>query len=205
MAYLLNTAEANNDPTNYWIFSEAGLRRILDRTAWDVCDYQTTGCQSGSDPTRLDRDQRAFCLLRSKLADPALAVELDGGWHHMEMGSWRWTERVFSVRLKPNPSASMLRFRFSLPEAVLKATGSILMTATVDGVRLPGCEYRSPGEQEYLQAIPRSVLKGASLSIHFELDRALGPALTDGRELGVQVIFWSIGGTALELFPISVI
>ena len=160
MAYLLNTAEANNDPTNYWIFSEAGLRRILDRTAWDVCDYQTTGCQSGSDPTRLDRDQRAFCLLRSKLADPALAVELDGGWHHMEMGSWRWTERVFSVRLKPNPSASMLRFRFSLPEAVLQASGSILMTATVDGVRLPGCEYRSPGEQEYLQAIPRSVLKG---------------------------------------------
>jgi hypothetical protein len=29
VAYLLNPSEANNDPTNYWIFSEAGLRRIF--------------------------------------------------------------------------------------------------------------------------------------------------------------------------------
>ncbi len=29
VAYLLDEAEANNDSTNYWIFSEAGLRRIL--------------------------------------------------------------------------------------------------------------------------------------------------------------------------------
>ncbi len=203
IAYMLNTAEANDDPTNYWIFSEAGLRRILDRTGWDVCDYQTTGCQSGSDPTHPDRDQRAFCMLRSKLADPSLSVELDGGWHEMEMGSWRWTKRVFSVRLKPNPSASTLRFRFSLPEEVLRATGAIRMEATVSGVRLPGCEYRLPGEHEYVQRIPPAALADNPVRIHFELDRALEPAPVDGRELGVQVIFWSIGEVPMQLFPIS--
>ena len=113
VAYLLNPSEANHDPTNYWIFSEAGLRRILDRTGWDLCDYATTGFERGSDPVHGDRDQRAFCMIRSKLADPWLEVDLDGGWHAMEDSSWRWTERVFAVRLCPVAGAA-LRFQFTL-------------------------------------------------------------------------------------------
>src|SRR5205085_3356062 len=45
IAYLLHAFEANNDASNYWVLSEAGLRRILDRTGWDLCDYKTTGFQ----------------------------------------------------------------------------------------------------------------------------------------------------------------
>lgn len=65
VAYLLDPAEANNDASNFWIFSEAGLRRLFNRTGWDVVDFVTVGCQEGAEPGRQDKDQRAFALLRS--------------------------------------------------------------------------------------------------------------------------------------------
>ena len=64
-AYLLDTLESNNDPTNYWIFSEAGLRRLFSRTGWRVLDFQTFGATGRSDPASVDGDERAFALLES--------------------------------------------------------------------------------------------------------------------------------------------
>ncbi|MBB5154537.1 class I SAM-dependent methyltransferase [Saccharopolyspora phatthalungensis] len=69
VAYLLDPAETNNDATNFWIFSETGLRRLFDRTGWEVVDFITVGCREDSDPSSPDRDERAFALLRSKVAD----------------------------------------------------------------------------------------------------------------------------------------
>jgi tRNA (mo5U34)-methyltransferase len=66
VAYLLAPDEANDDATNYWIFSDAGLRRIVDRAGWDVLDYVRVGCLERSNPADADRDERAFCLLRSR-------------------------------------------------------------------------------------------------------------------------------------------
>ncbi len=128
IAYLVDPLEANHDPSNYWVFSEAGLRRILHRTGWEICDFATTGFKNGSTPADQDRDQRAFCMLRSNLPDPwpGADVDLDGGWHPMEDGSWRWAERVFSVRMKGTGSATAtLRFRFQLHESILKAIGGV--------------------------------------------------------------------------------
>lgn len=66
VAYLVDPFETNNDPTNYWIFSLAGLRRLIDRTGWTVLDEMTVGRTEGdSDPSAHDRDERAFLLLRS--------------------------------------------------------------------------------------------------------------------------------------------
>jgi tRNA (mo5U34)-methyltransferase len=65
-AYLVSPSETNNDPTNYWIFSETGLRRILDRTGWDVLDFMTVGNTSDSDPASNQGDERAFCLVKSR-------------------------------------------------------------------------------------------------------------------------------------------
>ena len=200
VAYLLNPSEANGDSTNYWIFSEAGLRRILDRTGWDLCDYATTGCQDGSDPARGDRDQRAFCMIRGKRADPWLGVDLDGGWHALENESWRWTERVFTVRMKRDGAgARELRFRFTLP------TGPVRLHATVDGVPLPVCTYDTPGEHTYIQQIPPALSPDDDVAIRFELDKSVGSTLDDKRELGVQVVFWSYDGAAPRaLSPISI-
>ncbi|MGH3627758.1 MAG: class I SAM-dependent methyltransferase [Sciscionella sp.] len=68
VAYLLHSSEANNDSTNYWIFSKAALLRLFARTGWDVLDFMTVGCTEGSDPASPDRDERAFALLRSRVA-----------------------------------------------------------------------------------------------------------------------------------------
>ena len=66
-AYLVDSYETNGDPTNYWIFSDAGLRRILDRTGWDVVDFMTAGNVTQSDPATTAGDERAFCLIRSRV------------------------------------------------------------------------------------------------------------------------------------------
>jgi len=68
MAYLVHETETNNDATNYWIFSDAGLRRIIERAGWEILDYLRVGATEGSDPVSPDRDERAFCLLKSKRA-----------------------------------------------------------------------------------------------------------------------------------------
>jgi hypothetical protein len=65
-AYLVAADETNNDATNYWMFSEAGLRRTLERTGWDVLDFTTFGNDRTSDPATNEGDERAFCLLRSR-------------------------------------------------------------------------------------------------------------------------------------------
>lgn len=66
VAYLLGPRECNDDASNYWIFSVTGLRRLLDRTGWDVLDLVTLGHTTDSDPSSADRDERAFCLIRSR-------------------------------------------------------------------------------------------------------------------------------------------
>lgn len=66
LAYLLAPDECNNDATNFWIFSEQGLRRILDRTGWDVLDYVSVGDTRKSNPASANADERAFALVRSR-------------------------------------------------------------------------------------------------------------------------------------------
>ena len=70
-AYLVREDELNRDNTNYFIFSETGLRVMLHRAHWDVRDYISVGDTVHSDPVRPDRDERAFCLVRSRyMASP---------------------------------------------------------------------------------------------------------------------------------------
>ncbi len=67
VAYLLDELECNDDFTNYWIFSEGGLHRILRRAGWSVSDYLSVGNTADSDPASAEGDERAFCLVRSRL------------------------------------------------------------------------------------------------------------------------------------------
>lgn len=69
VAYLLDTGEAHNDPTNYWVFSDAGLKRILSRTGWELLDYTRAGNTRKSDPASPDGDERAFLLVKSRMLD----------------------------------------------------------------------------------------------------------------------------------------
>ena len=68
VAYLVDADETNHDATNFWMFSEAGLRRTIDRAGWDILDFITVGNTTESDPATNEGDERAFCLLRSRHA-----------------------------------------------------------------------------------------------------------------------------------------
>ena len=101
-AYLLDENEIAGDDSNYFVFSDAALRLLLKRTHWRVLDYLNTGATGNSEPVRLDRDERVFCLIQSehdRLAD----LELGEGWYPREETGWRWTRRSFSAMV-PAPS-----------------------------------------------------------------------------------------------------
>lgn len=67
LAYLVGPLEANGDPTNYWMFSETGLRQLIFRTGWEICDFGSRGNVKDSDPASPEGDERVFCLLRSSV------------------------------------------------------------------------------------------------------------------------------------------
>jgi tRNA (mo5U34)-methyltransferase len=66
VAYLVGPQECNNDDTNFWIFSDQGLKRLIDRTGWNLLSYVTIGDTIGSTPADPDHDERAFCLLEKR-------------------------------------------------------------------------------------------------------------------------------------------
>ena len=67
VAYLLGPDEMNNDPSNYFVFSHTGLRRLCGRTGWEITDWNTFDNTKNSTPASLHRGERAFCLLRSRV------------------------------------------------------------------------------------------------------------------------------------------
>lgn len=65
-AYLVGPSELNNDATNYWIFTEAGLKRIFERSGWEIVSFRTVGDVERSNPQDSERDERAFALLKRR-------------------------------------------------------------------------------------------------------------------------------------------
>jgi tRNA (mo5U34)-methyltransferase len=55
------------------------IERLIERAGWEIHDFMTTGDVTGSDPVHKEHDDRAFCLLRSRVTDFARPVELVDG------------------------------------------------------------------------------------------------------------------------------
>lgn len=207
LAYLVGEYELNADESNYWIFSDAGLRRLLERTGWRVRGLVTTGNIASSEPVRLDRDERATCLIESLRAPRRDAPRLVFGWHHDE-GGWRWTSREFAVEMPGHPldSPRSLEFRFAIHPDVATAMGAVTLRARNGGRELGAQVFNGTGEHVYVADIsPLSM--DADLRIDFALDRAYQPPLPDRRDLGLQVTFEKTGPTGLRQFthPIRLI
>lgn len=66
VAYLLGPEECNKDSTNFWIFSGEGLKRLIDRSGWNILAYKTVGDTINSTPSDPTHDERAVCVLESK-------------------------------------------------------------------------------------------------------------------------------------------
>jgi len=180
LAYLLAENELNRDNSNYFIFNEAGLRVMLARAHWDVLDYVSLGDTALSDPVRLDRDERAFCLLRSRY-DRLANVELLHGWHESEETGWRWTQREFAARVR---RARMLEMQLWLPEESLRRLGAITLRASANGRELEPAVFDTPGPATYTRALGAA---GDDIELRFCLDKALPPDAGDTRERGVIV------------------
>lgn len=187
VAYLVDEFELNNDETNFWIFTEEGLKRILKRTGWEITHYVAAGDVASSDPVTAKGDVRAYLVAKSRYTGSAHGYRLLEGWHEMENEKWRWTAKRFSVELdcqNPNPT---LQLSFFLPEPLLTRFPAVSLRAHIDDQELPAITYTSTGFHAYtvrLQTTPSNPVR-----VTFELDHALTPTTADPRELGVQVEF----------------
>jgi hypothetical protein len=186
IAYLLDADELNNDNSNYWIFSEAGLRRLLKRTNWEIRDFCVVGASSQSDPDSLDRDQRAWCLARSHYA--LAHADLLSVWHSAAPDGWRWTEKRFSARLETTPAHSaQMELKFYVPPELIARFGAVTLFAAVDHRELPSRTLREAGAFSYTANFDLAAASAGWAQFDFWLDHALPPSDRDSRELGIVV------------------
>jgi len=198
LAYLVDDHELNQDVTNFWIFSETALKRLVRRAGWEVRSYGTVGAEaSRSDPVTPEGDARAYLLAESRLARPAAAFSIGRGWHELEYESWRWTARRFSavLNLTARLAPATLSFRFHVPREVLEQRPALALSAAVNGTPLGTAVFSTAGEHEYSAAM--SSLEAGQVKVEFELDGAIRAADGDQRELGVLVSF--AGSSAISL------
>ncbi len=184
LAYLLGEEELNRDDTNFWIFSEPALRRLFERTRWEVLEFFTTGDKVSSDPVSLEHDERAFCLLKSHYGHQHL--DLLYGWHDVEESGWRWTERQFAARAtsRVGMKHSSIAMRVFVPPLVIEKFGSITLRANIDDIEVQPLVMRDPGIHEFVRKIPKP---SEVISMVFHLDHALSPEAGYSRELGIIV------------------
>lgn len=148
-------------------------------------------CSRSSEPTPVAAPPEQLSGPASVVhaADPKAAAQLLQGWHGVEQGSWRWTQKQFSVALKPpgGGQPATLQLKFSLPDVLIQRLQSITLSATVNGTPLPPQTYQQAGAQVYTQSVPGAALVGEAVRVDFTLDKALAPSDADHRELGVVV------------------
>ena len=186
VAYLVEEDELNADYTNFWIFTEEGLKRIVRRTGWDILHYAASGNVAKSDPVTPEGDSRAYIVAKSRVSGRPVGFRLLEGWHHLESERWRWTARKFAVEVDAANASGTLQFSFFLPDAVLAQHSAVTLTARVAGEPLPPSTYASSGEQTFSARVNAPA---GPVRVEFELDRSIGPSAADPRELGLQVDF----------------
>lgn len=125
------------------------------------------------------------------MSDPKIEPQLVKGFHGIEAGAWRWTEKQFTVALRPPFAASQkgakLSVKLTVPPVTIKKLKTVSLSATAAGSALPPETYTTPGEYFYVREIPANLLTGDSLRVDFLLDKAMAPSSVDVRELGIIV------------------
>jgi signal transduction histidine kinase/DNA-binding response OmpR family regulator len=153
LAYLVDTYELNDDNSNFWIFTEAALLRLIRRTGWECCAYFTAGDTEHSDPVNPEHDERAFALLKSHHGMAHLALLT--GWHEPHPSGWRWTEREFAVGVPPAMAASYRRMivRLYAPPPLIERLGTIELRSRAGGRDLFPARIGQPGAHVFERTI----------------------------------------------------
>jgi tRNA (mo5U34)-methyltransferase len=182
IAYLLGEDELNRDDSNFWIFSHAGLKRLIERAHWKILDYASVGDTQLSTPVDPKRDERVFCLLESHYS--LANVDLLHGWHEPETGGTHWTMKQFSARINLTGQAGpdRIRIRVYVPEGF----GPRRLEIAIDGVPATPATLDRSG---YHDIVRRFRSRGQrSIVATFEMDKALPPDESDNRERGIVVV-----------------
>jgi hypothetical protein len=123
------------------------------------------------------------------------AGQLVAGFHSIEAGAWRWTEREFSVSLarplRAGENGAILTVRLTVPPITIEKLKSIQLSAKVNGSPVDPETYTAPGNYVYRREVPASMLAEDPVRVDFALDKAIPPGNPDIRELGLVVL--SIG------------
>ena len=126
-----------------------------------------------------------------QMGDTRIEPQLVKGFHGIEAGAWRWTEKQFTVALRPPFGASQkgarLSVKLTVPAVTIAKLKTVSLSATAAGSALPPETYTTPGEYFYVRELPASLLTGDSLRVDFQLDKAMAPSGADIRELGIIV------------------
>jgi tRNA (mo5U34)-methyltransferase len=183
LAYLLRDGELNKDDTNYFIFSEQGLRVMLDRAHWNVQNLLALGDTKTSDPVSLDRDERVFSLLESRYEHLG-ELELLGGWYESEETGWRWTRGAFGVRLPAAAGRRVLTMKLWVADESIQRLGPITLSGTANGTPLEPAVYETVGLGTYVRELD---LSAGGVELQFRVDKVLEPDDVDDRERGIVV------------------
>lgn len=141
-------------------------------------------------------DQKAPRLLSVvAMSNPRAAGQLVFGFHSMEAGAWRWTEKKFAISLLRPPHSdqrgAILSVKLTIPPVTIDRLKSITLSSAINGNALDPETYSAPGDYVYRRPAAASMLNTDPVRVDFTLDKVIPPTGADLRELGVVVL--SIG------------
>jgi len=115
--------------------------------------------------------------------------QLAAGIYNVENGVWRWTAGNFGIVLATPHRASTrganLMFAFYIPDAIMRRTGPITLTAYLNEAEVGATTYTTAGAQRFSAVIPADLMRQSPVAIDFHLDRYVPKVVLDPRELGV--------------------
>ena len=150
------------------------------------------GCRRHRTPRETDAGAPLRFRSVVSMNDPRAAGQLLSGFHSVEAGAWRWTERRFSLNLGRPPQADQkgatLSVKLTVPPVSIEKLKTLQLTASVNGAALDPETYTAPGDYVYRRVLPANLLGSDPVRVDFSLDKAIPPGNPDVRELGLVVL-----------------
>ena len=98
------------------------------------------------------------------MGDPKVEPQLVTGFHGVEADAWRWTEKQFTVALRPPFGASQkgakLTVKLTVPPVTIEKLKSISLSATAGGSALSPETYTTPGCYSTVRDLPANCYGG---------------------------------------------